>query len=540
MGKASRKKREIRARKATPTLSGPADEPADGADRAALGTEALKRLLSSNTSGELNLAGAYAFGYMLLGYAEREGGAPDWIQACDPLDTLFLGAAFPQAFRDPSEFANLRDAWLRHLRGTAYGKSVQRFVREAVTASTEYELPVDDGELMLAITARLERLGLDRRKLPDRLRPAKALRGTRAFLGPPSDLLLPPPLPDAGSQVEAFWGTTADDVLDDDTPCSILRTGLERLHEAGFPVREEAAFLLPSLYSALLANPGEHVHHMGEHALAWAFSLDERSPLAPVLDTLLLATERGLHVDDTLGHLFAMPAFTEPIPSEALLWTSSPGLALPAVAFDLGITRVVTRNGVITPSELDVAGTRARMLLTDPEDEGAEDTAEGPDADWSERLHAVRESARRRIRKKSGSTPPAPQDSGPPVERVWNADGSSVVRWSVDTPEGRAMSDGLKDQREWFREKFGREPGPDDPLFFDPDADEPIPITEEYLNERISEFADRAPEMGIDPAFFHAWREVGYIVTAANRNMFTKAEILAYTRAVNRHRRAAQ
>lgn len=31
----------------------------------------------------------------------------------------------------------------------------------------------------------------------------------------------------------------------------------------------------------------------------------------------------------------------------------------------------------------------------------------------------------------------------------------------------------LEEHRQAFREKFGREPGPGDPVFFDPDADEP-------------------------------------------------------------------
>ena len=34
----------------------------------------------------------------------------------------------------------------------------------------------------------------------------------------------------------------------------------------------------------------------------------------------------------------------------------------------------------------------------------------------------------------------------------------------------------LLEQRNAFIEKFGREPGPDDPVFFDPDKDVPTPI----------------------------------------------------------------
>ena len=33
-----------------------------------------------------------------------------------------------------------------------------------------------------------------------------------------------------------------------------------------------------------------------------------------------------------------------------------------------------------------------------------------------------------------------------------------------------------------FCEKFGREPGPDDPILFDPDADFPVSLTAEKLN----------------------------------------------------------
>jgi len=49
------------------------------------------------------------------------------------------------------------------------------------------------------------------------------------------------------------------------------------------------------------------------------------------------------------------------------------------------------------------------------------------------------------------------------------------------------MEDGgvaiLKKQKEAFIEKFGREPGPSDPVFFDPACDTPTPITEERLTE---------------------------------------------------------
>lgn len=39
----------------------------------------------------------------------------------------------------------------------------------------------------------------------------------------------------------------------------------------------------------------------------------------------------------------------------------------------------------------------------------------------------------------------------------------------------------LREQEANFREKFGRDPGPDDPLFFNPDADEPELMTAEQV-----------------------------------------------------------
>jgi len=42
-------------------------------------------------------------------------------------------------------------------------------------------------------------------------------------------------------------------------------------------------------------------------------------------------------------------------------------------------------------------------------------------------------------------------------------------------------------QREKFKTKFGREPGPNDPVFFDPESDVPTPISEEqFLNKALA------------------------------------------------------
>jgi hypothetical protein len=44
----------------------------------------------------------------------------------------------------------------------------------------------------------------------------------------------------------------------------------------------------------------------------------------------------------------------------------------------------------------------------------------------------------------------------------------------------------LRALRENFREKFGRDPGPDDPVFFDPEADQPRPLPQAKIDQMVS------------------------------------------------------
>ncbi|MEU6978651.1 hypothetical protein [Streptomyces sp. NPDC046371] len=512
---------------------------------------AFRRLLTSSTTGNISLAGAYAVGYAAFAHAQSEGTQPSWYQEVDPLDLLFLGACWPGTFRDEFEFANARDAWLRLLKGTAQGRGVERFVREVVAASEELGLPVDDWELLPALAVRLEAARLDGRRLPRRILPGAALRGCREVFGPPPDLQLPDPAQDAKERVKRFWKTKEKKARNGDTPRAVLRAGLWRFEDAGLPVREEPGLLLPALYAALLTKPGERFEDLGDHATAWACSLNDTSPLVAVVDVLLLAPDAaGMSVDETLGRLFSLPAFTAPLPSDALLWTSSPGLALPRLAFELGIPRVSTLSMELTPDLLDWAGTQTRMRLNAAARGGdaAADAWDDPDTDqdaadeeeWEARRTAVREAMRKRAGRKSGATSPSDRPrSGTGVQRVWNADGSSVVTLPADDPQGREMTAALEGQLEAFREKFGREPEPNDPLFFDPDADEPTRITPERFDGMLLDMAERAAGLGIDPAYLHAWRELGYVVTEDNRQAFSAAEIIAFGRAVVRHREAA-
>jgi hypothetical protein len=61
------------------------------------------------------------------------------------------------------------------------------------------------------------------------------------------------------------------------------------------------------------------------------------------------------------------------------------------------------------------------------------------------------------------------------------------------TPELRAA---LQEQIEAFHKKFGRDPGPGDPILFDPDADVPTPISRDRIERDLEEAARKA---GLDP-----------------------------------------
>jgi hypothetical protein len=63
-------------------------------------------------------------------------------------------------------------------------------------------------------------------------------------------------------------------------------------------------------------------------------------------------------------------------------------------------------------------------------------------------------------------------------------------------------------QREAFRKKFGRDPGPDDPIFFDPDADQPTPISSVQVEAEVLAAMQKA---GVSPAFAYAYKKTGLI-----------------------------
>lgn len=127
--------------------------------------------------------------------------------------------------------------------------------------------------------------------------------------------------------------------------------------------------------------------------------------------------------------------------------------------------------------------------------------------------------------------------SGDPryAQRFREPGGGLALTWNTDTPEGRMLQEALQANRRAFQEKFGRDPGPDDPVFFDPESDEPTPLSPDSWQAGFAQLRQAAVDAGLDPGYVAAWQEVGYVVTDENRHLFSAAEVQTYLDAVERH-----
>lgn len=63
----------------------------------------------------------------------------------------------------------------------------------------------------------------------------------------------------------------------------------------------------------------------------------------------------------------------------------------------------------------------------------------------------------------------------------------------------------MEGQARCFREKFGRDPRPEDPIFFDPDANEPRPRELDTVAREMTEgLRQVGRKSGVDPALVEA------------------------------------
>jgi hypothetical protein len=102
------------------------------------------------------------------------------------------------------------------------------------------------------------------------------------------------------------------------------------------------------------------------------------------------------------------------------------------------------------------------------------------------------------------------------------------------SPEARAAIDR---QLGAFRQKFGREPSPTDPIFFDPGADEPMPVSQQTQDEYERATVEAMSRAGIDPALIYAYKKTGRIVTEENKRLLSEEELDEWNDAIDEYHR---
>jgi hypothetical protein len=98
-----------------------------------------------------------------------------------------------------------------------------------------------------------------------------------------------------------------------------------------------------------------------------------------------------------------------------------------------------------------------------------------------------------------------------------------------------AAADAIRAQHRRFEEKFGRPPSPDDPIFFDPDSDEPTPLS---LLEAERESTALLEAAGVHPAWIYANQHTGGLLPRPDGTFAEDANTRDWNEAVDRHLRA--
>jgi hypothetical protein len=92
----------------------------------------------------------------------------------------------------------------------------------------------------------------------------------------------------------------------------------------------------------------------------------------------------------------------------------------------------------------------------------------------------------------------------------------------------------LEEQRQRFRQKFGRDPRPEDPIIWDETAAEPTPTSVEDIHQTILSALIAA---GSPPEFIYAFLKTGRLVTESNQHLLLPEEYQEWVEAVDEFRR---
>ena len=106
---------------------------------------------------------------------------------------------------------------------------------------------------------------------------------------------------------------------------------------------------------------------------------------------------------------------------------------------------------------------------------------------------------------------------------------------SKSVPLNAEAQRAIQEQLRKFREKFGRDAGPEDPIFFDPDADTPQPVSKAGLDEMTGQILSAAGKVGVRPELIYAMKKTGRIVTESNQHLLTDEELQEWQDAIEEY-----
>jgi integrase len=109
-----------------------------------------------------------------------------------------------------------------------------------------------------------------------------------------------------------------------------------------------------------------------------------------------------------------------------------------------------------------------------------------------------------------------------------------MAQQSRHIPLSPEALEAIERQLEAFRRKFGRDPNDNDPILFDPDADDPVPLSDDKYERMMIE---AMAEVGISQAMIFAFKRTGRIVTERNKHLLTPEELREWNDAVGEYHR---
>ena len=135
-------------------------------------------------------------------------------------------------------------------------------------------------------------------------------------------------------------------------------------------------------------------------------------------------------------------------------------------------------------------------------------------------------------RKRISRNAPCPCGSGKKYKHCCYGKGFEFVEDEAggvfrSTPLSGEMKTMLEGQRQKFIEKYGREPGAADPVFFD------MPPLEQVEFQMVKAMK----EAGLDPAFIYAFEKTGgLLVTEQNKHLISDKDLVAWQDAIEAYR----